>query len=39
MSQGYLEFPNIDPVLVSIGPVSVRWYIKPYQRKIGRAHV
>ncbi|MCG6442081.1 prolipoprotein diacylglyceryl transferase family protein, partial [Vibrio parahaemolyticus] len=26
MSQGYIEFPNIDPVLISIGPVSVRWY-------------
>ncbi|TOM82726.1 prolipoprotein diacylglyceryl transferase [Vibrio parahaemolyticus] len=26
MSQGYLQFPNIDPVLVSIGPVSIRWY-------------
>ena len=26
MSQGYFEFPNIDPVIFSIGPVSVRWY-------------
>ncbi|WP_456296153.1 prolipoprotein diacylglyceryl transferase [Vibrio sp. AK197] len=26
MSQGYMEFPNIDPVLVSIGPLSIRWY-------------
>lgn len=26
MSQGYLTFPNIDPVLFSIGPLSVRWY-------------
>lgn len=26
MSQGYFEFPNIDPVLVSIGPLSIRWY-------------
>ncbi|MCG9574649.1 prolipoprotein diacylglyceryl transferase [Vibrio tubiashii] len=26
MSQGYLTFPNIDPVLVSIGPLSIRWY-------------
>lgn len=26
MSQGYLTFPNIDPVLISIGPISVRWY-------------
>ncbi len=26
MSQGFIEFPNIDPVLFSIGPLSVRWY-------------
>ncbi len=26
MSQGYLPFPNIDPVLIAIGPISVRWY-------------
>lgn len=26
MSQGYFSFPNIDPVLFSIGPLSVRWY-------------
>ena len=26
MSQGYLTFPNIDPVLFSIGPLSLRWY-------------
>lgn len=26
MSQGYFQFPNIDPVLVSIGPLSIRWY-------------
>ena len=26
MPQGYLEFPNIDPVLISIGPISLRWY-------------
>ncbi|WP_428771242.1 prolipoprotein diacylglyceryl transferase [Vibrio sp.] len=26
MSQEYIEFPNIDPVLFSIGPLSVRWY-------------
>ncbi len=24
--QGYLTFPNIDPVLLSIGPLSIRWY-------------
>jgi phosphatidylglycerol:prolipoprotein diacylglycerol transferase len=26
MSQGYIEFPSIDPVLIELGPVSVRWY-------------
>ncbi|WP_114786954.1 prolipoprotein diacylglyceryl transferase [Vibrio tetraodonis] len=26
MSQGFLEFPNIDPVLISLGPLSIRWY-------------
>ncbi|GLO61798.1 prolipoprotein diacylglyceryl transferase [Vibrio sp. MACH09] len=26
MPQGFIEFPQIDPVLVSIGPLSVRWY-------------
>ncbi|CAM3716975.1 prolipoprotein diacylglyceryl transferase [Vibrio aquimaris] len=26
MSQGFLEFPNIDPVLISFGPLSIRWY-------------
>lgn len=26
MPQGYLQFPNIDPVLFSIGPLAVRWY-------------
>ena len=26
MSQGYLEFPQFDPVLVSLGPLSIRWY-------------
>jgi len=26
MVQGYLHFPNIDPVLLSIGPISIRWY-------------
>ncbi|WNJ96063.1 prolipoprotein diacylglyceryl transferase [Vibrio ruber] len=26
MSQEFLQFPNIDPVLVSIGPLSIRWY-------------
>jgi phosphatidylglycerol:prolipoprotein diacylglycerol transferase len=26
MSQEYLHFPDIDPVLFSVGPLSVRWY-------------
>ncbi|MDC0609382.1 prolipoprotein diacylglyceryl transferase [Vibrio sp.] len=26
MTQGYLHFPNIDPVLFAIGPISIRWY-------------
>ncbi|WP_112459577.1 prolipoprotein diacylglyceryl transferase [Vibrio variabilis] len=26
MSQGYIQFPNIDPVLFELGPLSVRWY-------------
>lgn len=26
MSQGYLTFPNIDPVIIEIGPLAVRWY-------------
>ncbi|MGL4381170.1 MAG: prolipoprotein diacylglyceryl transferase [Vibrio sp.] len=26
MPEGYLQFPNIDPVLFSIGPLVVRWY-------------
>ncbi len=26
MSQGYMQFPDIDPILVSIGPLSIRWY-------------
>lgn len=26
MSQGFIPFPNIDPVLFSVGPISVRWY-------------
>ncbi|MGL5429216.1 MAG: prolipoprotein diacylglyceryl transferase [Vibrio sp.] len=26
MPEGYLQFPNIDPVLFSIGPLAVRWY-------------
>ena len=26
MSQGFIEFPQIDPVLIAIGPLSIRWY-------------
>ena len=26
MSQGYLKFPSIDPVLIEIGPLAIRWY-------------
>ncbi|MGF1710461.1 prolipoprotein diacylglyceryl transferase [Vibrio kagoshimensis] len=26
MSQGFIEFPNIDPVLIELGPIAVRWY-------------
>lgn len=26
MSQGYLNFPHIDPILIEIGPLAVRWY-------------
>ncbi|GLR77108.1 prolipoprotein diacylglyceryl transferase [Aliivibrio sifiae] len=26
MNQGYLTFPNIDPILFQIGPLAVRWY-------------
>ncbi|WP_413111058.1 prolipoprotein diacylglyceryl transferase [Thaumasiovibrio sp. DFM-14] len=26
MTQGYLTFPQIDPILIQIGPLAVRWY-------------
>ncbi|MDW6003124.1 prolipoprotein diacylglyceryl transferase [Vibrio mangrovi] len=26
MPQEFLQFPDIDPVLISIGPLSIRWY-------------
>ncbi|MDP4535850.1 prolipoprotein diacylglyceryl transferase [Alkalimonas collagenimarina] len=26
MSKGYLDFPAIDPVAISIGPIAVHWY-------------
>ncbi|GAD81169.1 prolipoprotein diacylglyceryl transferase [Vibrio ezurae] len=26
MNQGFLTYPHIDPVLLAIGPISIRWY-------------
>lgn len=26
MSNSYIEFPQIDPIIFSIGPISLRWY-------------
>ncbi len=26
MTTQYLQFPNIDPVIFSIGPLAIRWY-------------
>ncbi len=26
MTQGFLSFPEIDPILIEIGPIAVRWY-------------
>ncbi|CAM3010384.1 prolipoprotein diacylglyceryl transferase [Vibrio rarus] len=26
MNQGFLTFPHIDPVILEIGPISIRWY-------------
>lgn len=26
MSQGFLTFPTIDPVLIQLGPLAIRWY-------------
>ena len=25
-----IDFPNIDPVLVQIGPIAIRWYALSY---------
>ncbi|HFZ0498881.1 TPA: hypothetical protein ACIJOU_005663, partial [Klebsiella pneumoniae] len=26
MNSGYLHFPEFDPVIFSVGPVSLHWY-------------
>jgi len=26
MNEGYLHYPHIDPIIFSIGPISLRWY-------------
>ncbi|MFZ8577376.1 hypothetical protein ACO1Y9_13925, partial [Klebsiella quasipneumoniae] len=26
MNSGYLHFPEFDPVIFSLGPVSLHWY-------------
>ena len=26
MTEQFLQFPIIDPIIVSIGPVALRWY-------------
>ncbi len=26
MAEGYFTFPSIDPVLIELGPIAVRWY-------------
>ena len=26
MNQGFITFPQIDPVIFSIGPLALRWY-------------
>lgn len=30
VAAGILEFPNIDPIIVSIGPIAIRWYSMAY---------
>ena len=26
MADSYITFPNIDPIIFSVGPISLRWY-------------
>ncbi|QIR06900.1 prolipoprotein diacylglyceryl transferase [Salinivibrio costicola] len=26
MAEGYITFPSIDPILVELGPIAIRWY-------------
>ena len=37
MSAGYITFPQIDPVIFSVGPVSLRWYGLMYLIAFGLA--
>lgn len=38
MTNSYLNFPDIDPVMVSIGPVSIHWYGVMYAVAFGMAY-
>ena len=37
MTAGYITFPEIDPVIFSLGPVSLRWYGLMYLNAFGLA--
>lgn len=37
MSAGYITFPQIDPVIFSLGPISLRWYGLMYLVAFGLA--
>ena len=37
MSESYITFPQIDPIIFSIGPVSLRWYGLMYLIAFGLA--
>ena len=40
MYQALLPYPDIDPVLIHLGPLAIRWYALAYiSGQIGRAHV